>query len=48
MDRGFEAMIPQSPSKKKEPKEDFKYDISLPLFGRVLSLTVKINSRSES
>jgi len=47
MDRGFNAMIPQAPATKK-PKEDFKYDISLPLFGRVLSLTIKINSRSES
>ena len=47
MDRGFEAMIPQSPT-KKDTEDDLKYDIKLPLFGKVLSLTVKIQSRSKS
>ncbi len=44
IDRGFEAMIPRTPV--KEEREDiFKYDIVLPLFGRVFSLTIKVQKQ---
>ena len=46
IDRGFEAMIPHAP-RKKESEDVFKYDIVLPLFGRVFSLTIKVQNRSD-
>ena len=46
IDRGFEAMIPQAAPKKREKSEDlFRYDIRLPLFGRIFSVTVKIQKQ---
>ncbi len=45
-DRGFEAMIPRTPQ-KEESEDVFKYDIVLPLFGRVFSLTIKVQNRSD-
>ena len=47
IDRGFEAMIPRSPVKEEE-SEDFNYSITVPLFGKVLSLTIQIKPRSKS
>jgi len=46
IDRGFEAMIPRS--SEEEEQEDFNYSITIPLFGRVLSLKIQIKPRSES
>ena len=44
IDRGFESMIPRA--RQKEESEDvFKYDIVLPLFGRVFSLTIKVQKQ---
>ena len=46
IDRGFEAMIPQAASKKQEEQEDlFRYDIRLPLFGRIFSVTDKVQKQ---
>ena len=45
IDRGFEAMIPRSSSKQEEQDDIFKYDIILPLFGRVFTLTIKIKNQ---
>ena len=46
MDRGFEAMLPQTEApQEKQLNEDFKYDITLPLFGRVFSLTIKVQKQ---
>ena len=44
IDRGFEAMIPRAPH-KEESEDTFKYDIKLPLFGRVFSLTIKVQNQ---
>jgi len=45
IDRGFETMIPR-PVEKED--EDFHYSITLPIFGKVLSLTIQVKPRSET
>jgi hypothetical protein len=44
MDRGFDFMIPRTPSKKKE-KGDYDYSIKFTLFRKTFSLSIKVQSR---
>ena len=45
IDRGFDAMIPRSAPKENE---DFYYSITIPILGKVLSLTIQVKPRSET
>ena len=43
IDRGFDAMIPRAADKRKD--EEFYYSITIPIFGKVLSLTVQVKPK---